>query len=1404
MAKSVPLLFLKSIPPGARWITVHPNGKEAKGQPVLVQPEKNGTYRVIGGAGGKLNFLKLRGVRSETTYKQEAAERAKNRRDARKVQRKRDKDNGVHDAKQAARKNLKTQKKSHEAQYIQSVATAMGWDQQAQAFNEEDYPKLSKKALDRLRNKHHRKLLKRANKAVELQRQQLLVDAEDRLKNIGEIPLDAQDTDTLSVNDLNPIKESAGLGYATDYKNRAEEKGLTADELEAEKAEFQVDSPPQNGETTAETLRKELEGIREPRLKNAKAQLLETRQAVDLLKAQKKLKSVQAQVRRASKDVDKQHEPKAYVLEVGEVSDRAVLDDLQNDLRTLKTRAFLSEVGKTATDDAPDYETVLGRHIGVGAYNSINALSLSTTGNGLVGRDAVDVLGVSATAQVLARRLHNDLSKNEIADITTGLENFHLDHYLQTSESSLEEAEQWQALARDIELDAATDGHDLVQMQELNTKRREAIAHSNRLLGTALGEMEANAALIMALKQTPKDQVQVSLGGVSIEDAIRRARAIGLERGDYQIERVGANTFLSVQGSGLDRLAKPVKKSDLQQIRRNIDIIEGQHDEENWLPLGVANRPDLVAPVPTGTVPRLAEPFTVSEDIEQSIKDYIGGRTADGDPSADILADLQSQATLEKVGNKALFFKTLDTLAPQKDEQGKRLRAESHQVNFEALANEFVKDRYGQTRQPLHKQSFSLNQNSVDALHRALTHEPTGTLAYKPVADLNRKDQGHLRNWFYQHVASKDEAVADLRTQLETLESRQPEKEVDDMFGTGINPEWQGWKQQRDTLAENINKQDLSWSRYAKIMGGPVNAYATVQDLVRSKVAKEFQNIHNKTNPDAPLKLGRTVVKGNLNHLDAVDKNAREQREKDQRSLIDSLRERTNGRYAAGQVGHKLESARETQAAIEQSQMGFFSTDELHANEAEAPNVLKADERYTLGQSAERQIASMMDVVGKNFQPNKPTKLWQAAMNGKYINQQRAVKLIDQNKRLVLAQGVGSGKTMVMLSGFTHLKEQGKVKKGLFVVPSIVQGQFSGEALRYLEPGKFNWHIEPGASRASRLQSYKDPENHFSVVTHQSFRDDMLHLGAQQAGIDRDALNQKIEAMKPEERHRWLKDVMKKEGINWDYLAVDEGHDLLNRAGKKNSMLANVVDSLSASTEYYVNASADPVKNSPDEVFDLLHKMDPKRYTDQDAFMRRYGVDTASSQDELRRELARYFYPGKIESGVASHKKEITVPLSSEQQTAIKEIQHHLANGRLARMKGEVDIAAMKALSPHSFEKSNEQQHTAIAKRLQRSLGIIKHSAIQKVIDAHPKAAKLDKVMSLVDERKGKPGVIFARSLDTVRQLAEQLKKQGHKVVTITGSDSAKEKENKRLQFRPEQGEAKADILLASDAGAVG
>ena len=113
------------------------------------------------------------------------------------------------------------------------------------------------------------------------------------------------------------------------------------------------------------------------------------------------------------------------------------------------------------------------------------------------------------------------------------------------------------------------------------------------------------------------------------------------------------------------------------------------------------------------------------------------------------------------------------------------------------------------------------------------------------------------------------------------------------------------------------------------------------------------------------------------------------------------------------------------------------------------------------------------------------------------------------------------------------------------------------------------------------------------MVTHASLRDDMIHLGAKHAGIPEAEMTDKVLAMSRAERKDWMRKTCEAEGINWDYMAVDEGHDLLNRAGKEDSILANVADSISDNSAYYINASGDPVKNDVSEAFDLLSKMDP-------------------------------------------------------------------------------------------------------------------------------------------------------------------------------------------------------------------
>lgn len=1423
--RKFPRLLIKAsaIPPGAHWITVKPGGT-GKGQPVLIEPQADGSAKVIGGAGGSLNHLRLRAVKSHSDYKAEAKDRAASRAQARKDQIAADKAAGTYEAKHAARKDIAEQKKQAERAVIESVAKKAGWKPEELEFPEDDYAHLSDKALSKVRARHHAQLLQRAKDVIRQSREKLVQDATARQDaGIGEVPLFSDDPDTMSVNDLDPIKaQGSGLGFAADYKGRAEAAGLSQDELAAEASDVKTAglSPEQRMQAiakgqAADLIKKELEGIKDPPAPKADASLLSAQDALDLVKDGKRLAAIEKQARAANAELDSgPAEPKAFVIDS---TDDADLDaearkSIEQDLRTAQTAAFLSEVGKIAGGDPTE---TLGGHIGVGAFNSINSLALAVGGDALVDRSVVDVLGIAGAAQVLARRIHADLSPEDVQHVADGIQDWHVNHYMAASTEAMKKARDLTDAAKAIELsEDATTGSDLAVAQELNARRRACIGDAQRILGQAMGEMEANAALVVAMKNPGSGDFQVSLGKLSPEAAITQVRAIGLLPGDYSLEKVAGDTFLTVTEAGMSRLARPVSSEDVAQVRRNLAIIRGDHDEDGWLPLGVANRPDLVMDVKPGVAERLARPFAPGADLQASLRSYIGARAADGDAPADILADIQSADFFQKVGASRTdeYRAALDAVAPLKDASGKQQRAEALEDTFEKYADEHVSSLGGE-RTTLNKQKVAVDQHSVDALHRALAETPEGTAAYKQIGELSKKDQSALREFFYRHIAKEDPDAAGLRKQIEDVEAQEPEKETTDMFGDTVpNPDWNDWKSHRDGLVQKLNASSLTWGKYLKVMGGNAKAYEAVQDVIRSKMAGTFAEAYNKLNPGSPLKVGKRVIRNNLDHLDAVDPAAREARMAKDKALIDSLRTLVGGKYASGSVADKIEAAKQQQAAFEQAQMGFFSNEqddmfgggEDNAPEPHTPPPLGADERHTLGHVIERQIAGMMGHVGQNFKPGQPTKLWGVSMSGKYAAQQRAIKLVAANKRVALAAGAGSGKTNMMLGAHAHLSGLGQVKRSLMLVPSVVQGQFSGEALRLLEPGKFKTHIQPGASRDERIAAYKDQGTHICVMTHQSFRDDMVHLGAKHAGIDEAAMTQQLQGMSPAQRKDWVAGVMEKEGINFDASFVDEAHDTLNRAGKENSGLANVVEAVGHHTPYHVYASGDPIKNDPSEIHSLLQKMDPERYADRAAFMRRYGADTIASKQALQRELARYTFPTAITPDVHRDRVRETVKLSDGQQKALGELDKHLARARLAQRAGKVDVEAVRAISPGSFDGVPESEHEAIAANLQKAIGVLKSSAVSRIINAHPDNAKVARALEMVNQRPGRQGVIFARNRESVEQYRQAMEKAGKRVVVITGSDSAKDKDAKRRLFNPEQGEAQADILIASDAAAVG
>lgn len=1378
-------LFFKaagSLQPGERWITI--NAGTPQSQPVLLHPEKDGSYRVIGGAGGSLNYLKLTPKAPGESYAKEAAQTAQRKRDEKKRQGERDRAAGTAGSKAVIAEGLKAQLGDQRVKLVQTVAQALGWKDSDLRFPEETVANLPESARKAAETKHAAAIMKKVGEAVDFQRQRMLRDGELRQQaGLGEVPLTTAKPDDLSVQDLNPIEPATkGFGFAPDYAARS---GVTKQQV---KAEAEGVKPPKAGakRDMGEAVAKELEGIREPAPPLDPKVMLEARQAVDVLKAAKEFSMVRKQVRAKTKELAGATtvEPaRAYVLDVVEKpTDADIGADLSSDLKTLQTRAFLEQYGAIA-DGTP-----LGRHLGVGAFNSVNALALAAGGAALVDRSVVDVLGPSGAAQVLAARLRHDLTAQELDDVTEAMSKFHGDHYMQLSEDALREAREWQDLAHEIELGEASNGADLATAQELNAKRRDAISKAQRTMGTALGEMETNAALVLALQQPAKD-LEVSLGSASVETAITQLRAIGLTKADYEIEPVDKSLIVTVRKAGLAKLAQPVARADLEQRRESQAIVNGDRDEDDWLPQGVSDRPDLAMNAEPGVAPRLAKPFNPALEPGQGIADYIGGRTADGDTPADIMAGLLSQEVLGKVDHDA-FMAALNEIAPLHDEAGNAVRVEKYTQRFNKMADRFVEKTYGADRTPLQKQNFKVDATSMDALHRALTEHPEGVAAFKPVGDLTAQDEGALRKVFEREYGRSDPAAEKLRTAVDTLDQQEPAKESEGLFGMDANPDWARWKGERDAAAEAFNASAMTWDKYVGVHGSPQAAYAALSDVVRGNVLASFGKTYNTLNAKKPLILGKQAIAGDLAHLKALDPAERTKREAERSRLVATARNRVRGQFSEGGVGEKLARMEEAEAGQEQAQMGLFGVSDEPAK-VTAP---KLGERTSLGQEAERQIAGMMSVVGKNFRPGQSAKVFRPTWSGKYVARQRAVKLLEQNKRVQLALGTGAGKTSIMLASFADLKSKGKAKRGLFAVPSVVQGEFGGTALQILEPGKFQWHAEPGAPREARIAAYKDPSKDFSVVTHAALRDDFDTL------LAADGLTpSKFDGMAPAARQETAKRLLGAAGWNWDFLAVDEGHNLLNRQGKANSHLANVADAVSGGTEYYANATADPVKNDVSEAFDLLRKLHPDKYQDRAAFMRRYGPDTDAAKQGLKQELTGSVYAQTIDPGVALQRKTIDVPISAEsgQHTAIAAIDAAADAAKLAHMAGKTDIAALKTLAPYAFQGVDPAHEQAVADKLQAGLPMIHQLAVEHAVSD---GAKTEALTKLAEERKGKPGVVFAHRLDRVSDIAKALRKAGHRVQTLTGADSSKVKDARKRAFQA----GEHDILICSDAGAVG
>ncbi len=417
------------------------------------------------------------------------------------------------------------------------------------------------------------------------------------------------------------------------------------------------------------------------------------KKAMELLRRAKSIRQLDNKMKRqksGKEEVDDRLFGKGYFVETRSAKvDESIKEDLRATLAEARTKAFLHEL--EAADQNPtladltddEQRQSMERHLSAGTYNALNTASLSLLDQGVIKRDVVDVLGAAGAAQVMARAIR-EVHGDDLEAVQKGIEEFHLANHMEQADEAIRSAQATYDEVRDIELGMANSTTDMASLQELNGRRREKLLEARETLGQALGEMEAYSALSMALKEDPRKDLDVALGPISSESAIRQARAIGLGRDDYTLDSDGTNRFLKVKDSGMAKLVSPIDHEELK-ARNEVEAIKrGERDEEGYLPPGLISRPATWFDDPEMKAPRIGQHHVAENPFEswgqsqgglfggggagnavEDFEDYMGARLADGEHPDEVFSDVISNMIKVPEAARKQVWDHMNEILPQ-------------------------------------------------------------------------------------------------------------------------------------------------------------------------------------------------------------------------------------------------------------------------------------------------------------------------------------------------------------------------------------------------------------------------------------------------------------------------------------------------------------------------------------------------------------------------------------------------------------------------------------------------------------------------------------------------------------------------------------------------------------------
>ena len=1472
----------KSYSPKAdeHWITVHPNGDENKGQPVLIKEHPDGTASVIAGVGGELNGLRLRRYKSREEYhaqvkarreeiqarktaekariKSELAQLSAGERKAVKAQNK-----AKATEKKAAEQSVKDKAREADIAAARDIAEVHGWvmedlngkfDQARKELEEqlEDASGPQKKELEGKLARHEaarriaihkqaRNVLAQARTAADKLREQMLID--DALRESVRERLADPHAGTVNTE----VRGSKRTGVRQDYEKKAqlstEEREQIRSERERKPGKEQGDEleGKQNAARARERERDEI--VRANFTKTEYASPQDTEKKIETLKKLMELEKKQQQIKKERKALEKLNtegmgaDELRGKLEGMQFGDGVSLvrGDLDTDLaryeRDVQT-ARQAALNSTLHDEFVGEGINHVKWLSNGAYNALNSASLDILGSQALDRHVVDILGAGNAAEVMAEQIRREHDDPE--SVAAAVNEWHTQTNEETAGEALNEGQELLSTARELDplMQASVDKPKM--LRDLVKRKQALIDRASATMGQALGGLEASAALSLALQRQSTEPLTVNLGRISAENAALQAKVLGLGLEDVDIKGVKGERLMIVPRDKLGKILGTVDKEEAGLREEVAAIKAGLRDEAaGWLPDGIISRPfesfsDEGATPATGSVEtqQIGNDENTREALHRTLAELPAAKMSYKEPEE---LSPQEQTALRRYWEDHIYQGSAAAKTDLRAMQ-QQYREDTGAVSGRKVWNDFVAKHGGAEQAAIEAIRDKLNRESQSEGFGLDFGEPE----QHPLAAADFDNLDSFRAIDDERILSLFQSVDGLKADIEQARMFGDSEDVSKLQRQ-LQQQEGNLRPELETRYKQLIKQQLykmkgitqgqldagaereiksPWGEYVRTHGSVIRAREAILDHLRGRVNDKFRRHYADV---AKIKL-RTDSQKMRNHIEHVmgtmDGELRnsylERAGREMAAAGATVANRVSGKFAAGSRRDKaLELIRKEKEA-EAARPGLF--DDADIKQKDGTDITR------LGAKVEAELRNILPEAGAQFQFGRKVGLFPGlSMGGKYIEQQRAIKMLEATGKMNLTFGTGKGKSLSGIGAYAHLKSKGKAERALFAVPSAVQEQFGEEMQKYTQPGKFSWESRGGLNQGQRMAALKDTNNDINVVTHQSLAQDVIQMLGAHYGASPEQAKNRFNALSDQDRADHLREALEKNGIRHDMVVVDESHYSLDRSGKPDTTSANILTALSHNAKYSLRQSATPVKNDPSEAYDMLHQVDPQRFNDAVEFRNRYGLDTQASRRALRAEIDRYNYASPTVTGVRRNHHTERIQLSEQQRKAYRDVQEAARKASLAFARGETDIESLKILSPKSFS-GPEAGHAEIGKRLMPAIGTLRSAAENRVINFFEARhnAKMQKLSRLIEGKKYKdpkgegqqaPGVVFAHNRESIRQIEQDLKNQGYRVAVIHGGHSSAEKERIKNEFNPPTGdekERKHDILILSDAGATG